>query len=78
MRQSARHRSLNNFRKNALKGVLKQVQRLVAQDKHEEAQKLLPDAYQAIDKAAKAGIIKQNNASRKKSGLTRLIAKITK
>ena len=34
----------------------------------------LPETYQAIDKALKRGVIKKNNASRKKSRL----AKITK
>ena len=37
--------------------------------------KLLPDIYQALDKAAKVGIIKKNNASRRKSRLTKLIDK---
>ena len=37
-----------------------------------EAEKLLPKAYQAIDKAAKRGIIKKNTAARKKSRLTAL------
>ena len=34
----------------------------------------LAKAYQAIDKAAKRGIIKKNNAARKKSRLARALA----
>ena len=37
----------------------------------EEAQKMLPSAYKAIDKAAKRGVIKENTAARKKSRLMR-------
>lgn len=39
---------------------------------------LLARAYQALDKAAKRGVIKKNTASRKKSRLARLIAKETR
>ena len=35
--------------------------------------KMLPSAFQAIDKAAKKGVIKKNNASRKKARLSRLV-----
>lgn len=38
------------------------------------AVKLLPDLYQAIDKAAKRGVIKKAAAARKKSRLTRLLS----
>ena len=40
-----------------------------------EAKKLLPDIYSALDKAAKVGVIKKNNASRRKSRLTKIIDK---
>ena len=43
--------------------------------KEYEAKKLLPAIYQALDKAAKVGVIKKNNASRRKSRLTKLIDK---
>ena len=38
----------------------------------------LAEAYQAIDKAAKRGIIKKNTASRKKSRLAKALAKVAK
>ena len=40
-----------------------------------EAEKLLRDAYKAIDKAAKRGVIKWNTAARKKSRLARLVGR---
>jgi len=45
------------------------------QKKIEEAKKLLPKLYKALDKAAKVGLIKKNTASRKKSRLTKLVLK---
>lgn len=53
--------------------VVKEVRTLIAAGKVADAEKLLPQAYQAIDKAAKRGVIKDNTASRKKS---RLVAAI--
>ncbi len=44
------------------------VRKLIATDT-KEAAKSLSAAYQAIDKAAKGGVIKKNTASRKKSRL---------
>ena len=46
--------------------------------KDKEAEALLPKLYQALDKAAKIGVIKKNEASRKKSRLTRFVAKSSK
>jgi len=45
------------------------------ENRKEEALKLLPQAYKVIDKAAKTGVIKKNNAARKKSRLTKLVSK---
>ena len=38
-------------------------------------EKLIPQLYKALDKTAKVGIIKKNNASRKKSRIAKLINK---
>lgn len=43
--------------------------------KNDEAKKLLPEIYSILDKAAKVGVIKKNNASRRKGRLTKLIDK---
>jgi len=72
LRVSARKRVFNDRRKNALKTAIKKIEKLVKSDQKIEAKKLLPVAYQAIDKAVKKGIIKSNNGARKKSRLARL------
>ncbi len=54
---------------------VKGVKKLVAAKQAAEARKLLAAAYQAIDKAAKRGVIKPNAAARKKSRLAALVKK---
>ena len=75
LRQNKRRRERNLRRLDVLKNTIKKIKKLVEANKKEEALKLLPITYKAIDKAAKAGIIKKNNADRKKSRLTKLISK---
>jgi len=57
----------------AMRDLIKKIRSLVQENKKEEALKLLPQTYKAIDKTAKANVIKKNNASRKKSRLTKLV-----
>lgn len=73
LRQNKRRREQNIKKKNALKKILKQFQRLILAGKIKEAKEFLPQVYKMLDKAAKWGIIKKNTASRKKS---RLAAKL--
>ena len=75
VRQNIRGKIRNLKRKNTMKALVKQTRKLASAQKKEEAIKLLPELYKAIDKAAKRGIIKKNAASRKKSRLTKLIQK---
>ena len=56
-----------------MKGLIKEVRKLALEKKVEEAKKLLPQIYKALDKAAKTGVIKKNTASRKKSRITKLL-----
>lgn len=74
LRVSNRRKVLNDRSKKRLKEVVKKVEKLVKEDKKSEAKKLLSSAYKIVDKAAKKGVIKRNNAARKKARL----AKITK
>jgi small subunit ribosomal protein S20 len=60
----------NIRRKNTMKDVMKDVDKAVLAGDAVKAKELLPKAYQAIDKAAKRGVIKDNTADRKKSRLT--------
>jgi small subunit ribosomal protein S20 len=73
LRQNKTRRERNLRRFDVLRDTLKKIKKLVVENKKEEATKLLPLAYQAIDKAAKTGVIKKNNAARKKSRITKLI-----
>ncbi|MBP9802759.1 MAG: 30S ribosomal protein S20 [Candidatus Pacebacteria bacterium] len=72
IRVSGRKKAMNDRRKKVMKEVIKKIEKTAKTDK-KEAEKMLATAYQAIDKAAKRGIIKKNNASRKKSRLTKLV-----
>ena len=75
LRQSEKRRIENFSKKKNLKNLLKKVRGLISEKKIEEAKKLLPKTYKALDKAAKIGLIKKNTASRKKSRITKLINK---
>ena len=75
LRGSARKRVFNLRRKRAMKEVIKKTQKLISTGNAKEAGELLPQAYKAIDKAAKRGVIKKNTASRKKSRLSAQIKK---
>jgi len=74
VRQSARRRVFNDRRRRAMRLVMKRINEFVSNKETAKAKELLPEAYKAIDKAEKQGIIKPNNASRKKA----LMSKITK
>ena len=69
-RQSEKKRIFNIRRKNVMSDVVKSVNKAVVANDAAKAKELLPKAYQAIDKAAKRGVIKDNTAARKKSRLT--------
>ena len=71
IRGSLRKKAFNDRRTRAMKEIIKKVQKLAKENKT-EALKLLNSAFQVIDKAAKVGVIKKNNAARKKSRLARL------
>ena len=86
LRQSKKRRKENLRRLNAMRDIIKNIRDLTLENKknaqensrqrQDKAKKLLPEAYKAIDKTAKMGIIKKNTAARKKSRLTKLINKI--
>ncbi len=72
IRGSLRKKAFNDQRKRAMKDVIKKVEKLAKADKA-GATKMLPTAFQAIDKAAQKGVIKKNNAANKKSRLSKLV-----
>jgi len=75
LRQNKTRRVHNIVYKKKMRKLVKQVRDLVAGNKKEDAKKLLPAIYKILDKTAKVGIIKKNNASRSKSRLTKLCDK---
>ena len=76
-RASLKKNIINTRRKRALTTTTKTVKKLISTDV-KEAEKNLAAAYQAIDKAAKRGVIKENTASRKKSRLVAMVKRGTK
>ena len=73
LRVAKRRAIFNIRRKRAMSAALKGVRKLIAAGKKDEAVKLLPQAFKAIDKAAKRGVIKSNNADRAKSRLAKAV-----
>ena len=71
IRGSLRKKAFNDSRKRAMKEIIKKIEKISKADKT-EAVKMLPSAFAIIDKAAKRGVIKKNNAARKKARLARL------
>ncbi|MFA5829452.1 MAG: 30S ribosomal protein S20 [Candidatus Gracilibacteria bacterium] len=72
-RQALRHLERNKSTRSKVKTYIKKVITL-SKTNIEEAKKLLPEAYSAIDTAKKKNVLHKNNASRKKSLLARAIA----
>lgn len=73
-RASLKKHVFNVRRKRTLADTTKAVKKAIGTDV-KEAEKSLPEAFKAIDKAAKTGVIKKNAASRKKSRLAKAIAR---
>jgi small subunit ribosomal protein S20 len=78
IRAAARKRVFNLHRKKDINEVSKKIERFIKDGKAGEAKALLPEAYKAIDKAAKTNLLKKNTASRMKSRLTLSVNKIAK
>lgn len=72
LRGSVIKKAVNDRNKKAVKEAIKAIEKLVKENKKDEAKKLLPVAQTAIDKASKKGVFKKNNASRKKARLSKI------
>jgi small subunit ribosomal protein S20 len=73
VRGSLRKKAFNDSQKRSMKEIIKKIEKISKTDKA-EAVKMLSKAFQVVDKAAKRGVIKKNNAARKKSRLSRLVS----
>lgn len=78
MRQSVRRKKQNLLKKEAYKRAVKDVKKLLASERAEDARMLLPKLYKMLDKAAKTNVIKKNKASRMKSRLARAVSRKAK
>lgn len=76
LRSSMRKRVYNVRRQSALRDAVKEVSKAITKGDRKSAEALMRDAYQAIDKAAKRGVIKANTAARKKSRLMASLKKV--
>ena len=74
-RSSLKKRVFNVRRKQAIEHITKKIKKLLSEKKIAEAQRLIPLAYKAFDKAGKEHTLKKGAASRKKSRLVKLIAR---
>ena len=75
-KQAERKRVFNLRASRALKSALKNIKGHIAKKDKTAAEGAIAQTYKAIDKAAKRGVIKKNNAARKKSRIMTAIAKI--
>ena len=74
LRASKKKQVFNLRRKEKMKDMIKQYKKLIDAKKADEAKKMLPLLQKAIDKSLKGGVIKGNNAARKKSRLMKKLA----
>jgi small subunit ribosomal protein S20 len=69
MRQNARRRTHNRVIRASARTEIKDAHKLIAAGNLDEAEKAVRQAIRALDRAAEKGVIKKNNAARRKSRL---------
>ncbi len=69
VRQSARRQVRNRVTRVTARTEVKDANQLIAAGNTADAEKAVREAIQALDKAAQKGVIKKNNAARRKSRL---------
>jgi len=74
LRQSIRRQARNLKRSITYKSTIKDLKKVVLSGQTKEIQNQLAKTYQAVDKAAKTGVIKKNKASRLKSSAAKLLS----
>lgn len=75
LRGSLRKKGFNTKKKELINKTVKQVKKLVAEKKVKEAKALMPQVQKVLDKSVKTGLIKKNEASRRKSRISAMIKK---
>ena len=75
LRSSATKRVFNDRRRQTFRKSVKELKSLVLSKQTAATETKLREAFKAIDKAAKRGVIKKNTAARKKSQIAKLVRK---
>lgn len=78
LRKSLKRKERNLEWKRKIKNAFKEIKKLIAEKKIEEAKNFLPKVYKILDKAAKIGVIKERKADRIKSKISKAISKSQK
>lgn len=74
IKSDANKRVFNLRRLRTMREEIKNFKKEVAAGDTKAAEARMSELYKAIDKAAKRGVIKDNNAARKKSRLAKMLA----
>lgn len=78
LRQTKKRALRNLQKKNTIKTLIKKTLKAVTGSDTNKVADLLRQTQKAIDKAVKSGVIKKNNANRKKSRLSVKVRKMMK
>ena len=73
LRQNKKRHARPLIRKETYKKAVSKYRKLIVAKNKDEAVKMLPSLYKALDKAAKTHVIEKNKASRLKSRLTQAL-----
>ncbi len=76
-RRSIRRSAVNKQNKSGLRSQVKKVREAIEDKNQEEARKLLPETFSAIDRTIKKGTIHANKGARYKSRLSRQVESLT-
>ncbi len=73
IRKTQKRTQQNLKMKKRFRGAIKKFNSLVTEGNKKAAESYLPRVYKLVDKAAKNGVLKKNNASNQKSKLARTL-----
>jgi len=74
-RQNFQRRDHNRYYRTSARSFIKKARTQIAADELDEAEQTVRSAIKALDKAARKGVIKKNNAARRKSRLMKALNK---
>jgi small subunit ribosomal protein S20 len=77
VRTTAKQTEVNRMRRTRMRTVIKAVRKALDKKDVQAAEKMMPQLFSMVDRAAKWGIIKKNTAARYKSRITHRVRKIS-